>query len=62
MHNELNSEYLDQLSHEKYRAFCVAHSWSLMTTADPMDILEFIEEHGEDADFADFSTFLADKS
>ena len=62
MNNELNSEYLAQLDSERYKDFCTAHGWSTLVSADPADILEFVEEMGEDADFGEFVSYIANRA
>lgn len=53
-----NSEWADQTASEKFKAWMQHHGWSIALSADPADILSFLQQHGDDADFDHFSINL----
>ena len=57
-----NDAFIEQVQHERFKDFMASVGWStVMGCADPADIFEFVEEHGEDADFGELAAWLANK-
>lgn len=56
--DEISSEWAEQVASERMKAWMQSHNWSISFSADPADVYMFIQEHGDDADFDDFSSNL----
>ena len=56
--DQFTSDWADQLASERMKTWMQNHNWSVSLSADPADIYEFIQEHGDDADFHDLSSNL----
>lgn len=50
-----SNERADQSASEKMKSWMRTHGWSIAFSADPCELLEFLQEHGDDADFDNFS-------
>lgn len=52
------NEWADQSASEKLKTWMQNAGWSISFSADPADVLAFMQEHGDDADFDNFSIQL----
>lgn len=50
-----DSEWADQSASERMKAWMRSHGWSIAFSADPADVLSFIQQNGDDADFDFFN-------
>lgn len=50
-----DSEWADQNASEKMKNWMRRNGWSIAFSADPCELLEFLQEHGDDADFDFFN-------
>lgn len=50
---DISSDYLEQLEHERMKAWMLEHGWSIAFSCNPEEIYLLIEEHGDESDFDD---------
>jgi hypothetical protein len=53
--NHHKPEWAEQLDHEQLKAWMEDHGWSLTQYANPLDVLEIVEELDDDSDSDDYS-------
>lgn len=46
------TEYEEQQAHLRLRQWMQQHGWTSVINADPAEILEFVQQHGDDADIS----------
>lgn len=48
--------WAEQIAHQAMKAWMKDHGWSTVTSADPAELLAFVEANGDDADFSTFES------
>lgn len=54
--SDFNDEWAMQVAHQAMKAWMQDHGWSTLGSADPAELLSFIEQNGDDSDFETFES------
>lgn len=52
----MDEEWALQLAHQAMKSWMQDHGWSTLNSADPAELMAFVEANGDDADFSEFET------